>query len=141
MLLFSCPFMPDSLRPHGLKHSRLSCSSPSPKVCPSSCPLYRLCHPTVSFFGALFSFCPQSFPASENFPMSWPLSDDQNTGASASISVLPMYSVLISLNIDWFNIFAVQGNLRSPPAPQFQGINFLALCLLYSPGLTTLGDP
>ena len=39
-----------------------------------------LCHP--------FSFCPQSFPASESFPMSWP-SGRQSIGASASASVLP----------------------------------------------------
>ena len=35
-------------------------------------------------------FCPQSFPASGTFPMSWLFaSDDQTTGASASASVLP----------------------------------------------------
>ena len=40
---------------------------------------------------ALFSLCPQSFSASGTFPMShlFP-SDDQNTGVSASASVLPM---------------------------------------------------
>ena len=45
----------------------------------------------VLSFEALFSFCPQSFPESGTFPMSQLLaSDDQNTGASASVSVLPM---------------------------------------------------
>jgi len=45
------------------------------------------CHPAISSSDALFSFCPQSFPASETFPMSqlFP-SDDQNTRASASAS-------------------------------------------------------
>ena len=39
----------------------------------------------------LFSFCPQSLPASGLFPMSQLFaSDDQNTGVSASASVLPM---------------------------------------------------
>ena len=39
----------------------------------------------------LFSFCPQSFPASGTFPISRLFtSDDQNTGVSASASVLPM---------------------------------------------------
>ena len=38
----------------------------------------------------LFSSCPQSFPASRTFPMSQLFaSDDQNTAASASASVLP----------------------------------------------------
>ena len=57
-----------------------------------------------------------------------------------SISPSNEYSGLISLKIDWFDFSTVQGNLRSPPAPQFQAINFLALYLLYGPGLTTLGD-
>ena len=39
----------------------------------------------------LFCFCPQSCPASLTFPMSRLFaSDDQNTGAAASASVLPM---------------------------------------------------
>ena len=45
----------------------------------------------VLSFEALFSFCPQSFPESGTFPMSQLLASDyQNTGASASVSVLPM---------------------------------------------------
>ena len=41
-------------------------------------------------------------------------SDDQNTGASASASVLSSeYSGLISLKIDWFALLAAQGTLRS----------------------------
>ena len=40
VLLFSCPVMSDSSRPHGLQHSRPLCPSPSPKVCPSPCPRY-----------------------------------------------------------------------------------------------------
>ena len=40
---------------------------------------------------------------------------DQNTGISASASVLPVNerSGLISLKIDWFDLLAVQGTLRS----------------------------
>ena len=90
LLLFSYPVMSDSLWPHGLQHTRPLCPSPSPEVCPSSCPLHRWCRPAISSFDALF-FCPQSFPASGTFPMSCLFaSDDQNTGASASASVLPM---------------------------------------------------
>ena len=46
--------------------------------------------------------------------MSWLFtSDDQNTGASASASVLPMSTqVLISFKTDWFDLLAVQGTLR-----------------------------
>ena len=45
VLLFVCSFshqvVSDSLRLCGLKQSRPPCSSPSPGVCPSSCPVYR----------------------------------------------------------------------------------------------------
>ena len=71
VLLFSCPTVFDSLWPHGLQHARPPCPSPSPKVCPSSCPLHWWCRPATSSSDALFFFCPQSFPASGTFLMSW----------------------------------------------------------------------
>ena len=75
---------------HGLQHAILPCPSPSPEVCPSSCPLHWWCHPAISSSDALFSFCLQSFPASGTFPMSQLFtSDNQNIGVSASASVLP----------------------------------------------------
>ena len=81
--------MSDSLRPHGLQHTRLPCPSPSPGVCPDSCPLCRWCHPTISSSTAPFSFCRQSFPASGSFPMSRLFaSGGQNVGASA-LAVFP----------------------------------------------------
>ena len=62
-----------------------------PGVCPSSCPLNRWCHPTISSSDAIFSFCLKSFPASRSFPVSWLFtSGGQSIGASASASVLPM---------------------------------------------------
>ena len=73
------------------KVTRPLCPSPPPEVCPSSCPLHWWCHPAISSSDALFSFFPQSFPASGTFPMSQLFaSDDQNTGVSASASVLPV---------------------------------------------------
>ena len=90
-LLFSRPAVSDSLRPHGLQHSRPPCSSPSSRVCPSSCSLHQWCHPAISSSDALFSFCPWSFPASGTFLMSCLFTSyDQNTGASALASVLPV---------------------------------------------------
>ena len=87
--VFSHLVVSDSLSLHGQQHTSLPCPSPSPEVCPSSCLLLWWCHPAISSSDTLF-FCPQSFPASGTFPMSWLLSsDDQNTGASASASVLP----------------------------------------------------
>ena len=64
-----------------------TCPSISPKVCPSSYSLHQWCHPAISSSDALFSFCSQSFPGT--FPMNHLFaSDEQNTGASASASVL-----------------------------------------------------
>ena len=90
MSLFSCPVMSDSLQCHGLQHAKPPCPSPFSGVCSSSCPLHQWCHPAISSSDALF-FCPQFFPVSGTFPMSCLfISDDQNTGASASVSVLPV---------------------------------------------------
>ena len=50
--------MSNSLRPHGLQHSRLPWPSLSPRACSNSCPLSRWCHPTVSSSVTPFS-CPQ----------------------------------------------------------------------------------
>ena len=79
----------DSLRPHGLQHTRIPCPSLSPRVCSNSCPLSRWCHATISSSVVPFSSCPQSFPESGSFPMSWMFtSGGQSIGALAS--VLPM---------------------------------------------------
>ena len=81
----------DSLRPHGLQQARLPCPSPTPRAYPNSCPLSWWCHPTISSSVVPFSSCPQSFPASESFPMSQlSTSGGQSIGISASTSVLPM---------------------------------------------------
>ena len=50
------------------------------------------------------------------------------------------YSGLISSKIDWFDLLAVQGTQESSPAPQFESINYLALCLLNGPALTCIHD-
>ena len=69
--------------------TRLPCPSPSPTVCPGSCPLNLWCHPTIQSSVAFPSFCLQPFPASGSFPMNWlSASGGQSIGASASASVL-----------------------------------------------------
>ena len=89
-LLFSRQVTSNSLWPNGLPHTRLPCPSLSPRVCPSSCPLNRWCHPTISFSVALFSFCLQSYSASGSSPVSQPFaSGSQNNRSSASASILP----------------------------------------------------
>ena len=79
------------LRPHGLQHARLSCPSPTPGACSNSCLSSWWCHLTISSSVLSFSSLLQSFPASGYFPMSHLFTlDDQNTGVSASASVLPV---------------------------------------------------
>ena len=46
--VLSCSVVSDSVRPHGLQHTRLPCPSPTPGAYSNSCPLYRWCHPTIS---------------------------------------------------------------------------------------------
>ena len=85
----SCP----TLRPHELQHTRPPCPSPAPGVHPDSCPLSQWCHPAISSSVIPFSFCLQSLPASESFPMSqlfaW---GGQSTGVSVLASFLPKKS-------------------------------------------------
>ena len=56
LLVFSHSVVLDSLQPRGLQHARPPCPSLSPRVCPSSHPLSRWCHPTILSYAALFSF-------------------------------------------------------------------------------------
>ena len=91
LLLFSHPVLSDSLQPHGLQHTKPPCPSLSSEACPSLCPLLWWCHPAISSLVSPFFSCPQSFPASGTFPVSKLFaSDDQNTGVSASASLLPV---------------------------------------------------
>ena len=62
-----------------------------------------------------FSSCLQSFPASGFFPMSqFFASGGQSIGVwSFSISSSKAYSGLIFFRIDWFDLLAVQGALKS----------------------------
>ena len=123
----------------------MDCSTPgfclplSPGVCSNSCPLSWWCHPTISS-SVSFSSCPQSFPASGSFLMSWLFtSGGHSIGVSASASVLPE-------NIqDWFpwgltGLISLRDSQESSPAPQFQSINSLVLSFLYRPALTSIHD-
>ena len=92
---FSCSVVSDSLRLHGLQHTKLPCPSPTPGVYSNSCPLSWWCHPTISSSVIPFSSCPQSLPASGSFPVSqFFASGGQSIGLSA---------LVLPVNIqDWF---------------------------------------
>ena len=57
-----------------------------------------------------------------------------------SISPSCEYSGLISFRIDWFDLLAVPGTLKSSPTPQFKSINSSELGFLYCPTLTSIHD-
>ena len=87
---FSCSIVPESLRPHGLQHTRPPCASSTPGVHPSSRPSSRWCYPAISSSVVPFSSCPQFLTASKSFPMSQHFSwGVQSIGVSALASVFP----------------------------------------------------
>ena len=57
-----------------------------------------------------------------------------------SVSPSNEYSGLIFFRVDWFNLLAVLGTLKSLPAPQFKHINSLALSLLSGPTFPSIHD-
>ena len=106
--------MSDSFRPHGLQHPRPPCPSPTPGLYANSCPLSRWCHPTISSSVIPFSSHLQSFPPSGSFPVSQFLeSGGQRIGVAASVSVLPMNIQDWFPLMDWLDLLAIQGTLKS----------------------------
>ena len=107
--------MSDSLWPHGMQHARLPCPSPIPRVYSDSCPLSRRCHPTISSSIIPFSSLLQSFPASGFFQMSQFFANRWPKYWSFSFNIRPSneYSGLISFRMDWLDLLAVQGTLKS----------------------------
>ena len=109
-------------------------------VCPSSCPLHRWCHPAISFSDALSSSYPQSFQASGTFK--WVGCSHQVT----KILHLQHQSFQWIFRTDFPLVWLVWSPCsprefqESSPAPQFEGINSLAFCLLYGHTLTTVYD-
>ena len=109
-LLFSRSVVSNSLRPHGLKHARL----PLPElaqthviesVMPSN--HFILCCPLL--------LLPSIFPSIRVFPNESVLCIRWQKYWSFSFSISPPneYSGLISFRIDWLDLLAVQGTLKS----------------------------
>ena len=59
---------------------------------------------------------------------------------SFSISPSNGYSGLISFRMDWLDLLAGQGTLKSLLKPQFKSISSLVLSFLYSPPLISIHD-
>ena len=119
--------MSESLQPHGLQHARLPCPSPSwsllrlmsiELVMPANhlilcCPLLLL----PSIFSSIRIF-PNESLLSIRWPEYW----------SFSISPSNEYSGLISFRIDWFDLLAAQGTLKSLLQGTSLMVQWLRLC-------------
>ena len=88
-----------------------------------------LCYPLLlpSIFPRIRVFSNESVPH-----IRWP----KYWSFSFRISPSNEYSGLISFRMDWLDLLAVQGTLKSSPTPQFKSINSSTLILLYDPTLT-----
>ena len=111
---FSRSVVSDSLRPHEPQHARPPCPSPTAGVHSNPCPLTRWCHPAIS--SSLVS-SPPTFNLSEHHGLfNWVSSLHQ----VAKVSEFQLqhqssneHPGLISFRIDWLDLLAVQGTLKS----------------------------
>ena len=121
--------MSDSFRLHGLQHARppLSVTNSqnllklmSTELVMSSNHLI-LCHPLLLSPSILPSI--RIFSNESVLCIRWP----KYWSFSFNISPSNEYSGLIFCRMDWSDLLAVQGTLKSSPTPQFKSINSLAL--------------
>ena len=107
----SCPTLCDRM----VQQARPPCPSLTPGVYPNSCPLSQWCYPAISSSVIAFSSCPQSFPASGSFQMSQLFASGGQSIGSFSFNISPSneHPGLISFRMDWLDLLAVQGTLKS----------------------------
>ena len=96
------------------EHFRPPCPSPTPRACSNSCPLSQWYHPTISSSVIHFSSWLQSLPASvfsneSALCIRWP----KDWSSNFTISPSNEHSGLISFRIEWLDLLAVQGALKS----------------------------
>ena len=114
IIQFSHSVTSNSLWPYGLQHTRLPYPSPTPGACSNSCPSSWWWHPTISSCYPLL-LLPSGLPSIRDFSnksvlhIRWP----KYCSFSFSISPSNEYSRLIFLRIDWLDLLAVQGILKS----------------------------
>ena len=107
--------MSNSLRPHGLQHATPPCPSPIPEVYPNSCPLRQYGHPTICLILYHPLLPPSIFPSIRVFSnesalhIRWP----KYWSFSFIISPSNEHPGLISFRMDWLDLLAVQGTLKS----------------------------
>ena len=111
---FSRSVMSDSLQPHEPQHARPPCPSPTPGVHWDSCPSSHWCHPAISSCRP-FLLLPPIPPSirvlcnESTLRMRWP------KYWRFSFTIIPSKEIpgLISFRMDWLNLLAVQGTLKS----------------------------
>ena len=104
--------MYNSLWSHRLKHARFPCPSLSPGISTHSCLFSHWCHPTIlSSVTSFSSILPSIRVFFSGLAVHIRLS--KYWSFSFSISPSSKYSGLISFRIDWFDLPAVQGTLKS----------------------------
>ena len=139
---FSCSVVSKSLQPHELQHARPPCPSPTPGVYSNSCPSSCWCHSSQLILCRPLLLPPippniRVFSNESTLCMKWP------KYWSFSFSISPSYEHpgLITFRMDWLDLLAVQGTLRSLLlTPQFKSINSSVVSLLHSPTLTSIHD-
>ena len=114
-LLFSCSVMSRSLLLCELQHARLSCPSLAPWVCSNSCPLKSMIPANHLSLCCPLLLLPSMFPSIKIFSselalcIRWP----KYWSFSFSISPSSEYSGLIYFRMDWLDLLAVHGTLKS----------------------------
>ena len=112
---FSRSVVSDSLRPHESQHVRPRCPSPTPGVHPNPCPLNWLTPSNHLILCRPLLLLPSIFPSIRVFSnasvllIKWP----KYWSFSFSISHSNEYSRMISVRMDWLDLLAVQGTLKS----------------------------
>ena len=139
---FSPSVVPDSLRPHEWQHTRPPCPSPTPGAYSDSCPLSRWCHPAISSSVVPFSSCPQSLLASGSFPMSqlFTWGGQSIWSFSFSINLSNEHPGLISFRMDWLDLLAVQGILKSLLQHHSSKVSILQHSAFFIVQLTSIHD-
>ena len=132
----SVAVMSSSLQARGLQHTRLPCPSLSPWVCSDSCPLSLWCYLTCA---SCFFFLPSVFASIRVFSNESGLCIRWTKYWNCNIRPSNEYSGLISFRIDWFDLLAVQGTLKSLLQHR-EGINSSVLSLLCGSTFTSIYD-
>ena len=110
----------NSLQPHGLKHSRLLCPSPTPGAWSNSLSIELVMPSNHLIFCRPLLFLPSILPSIRVFSNEsilhsrWP----KYWSFNFSISSSNEYSGLIFFRIDWFDLLAVQGTVFSSTTVQ-----------------------